>query len=1016
MGGQAMKRFWKAALIALGLLAAGGSGASAEVYRPASETQTDLTNITVPYATNGRTRTWAYTWSTTGQLLTVDGPLAGTDDTTTYTYNADGFLETVTNPLGHVTTVTTWNARGQPTAIVDANSVTTNLTYDYADRVLTMTVDPGTDESEYAFEYDAVGNLTKITQPEGGWLAYDYDDASRLTEISNNRGETQTFTVNLMGDPTAMTVRTSGSTITRQQSWVYDEIGRVIQAIGAGSQTTGFTYDKVGNLKTVTDARGKVFQASYDALDRVVSQTNPQSQAVQAGYSANDALNSHKDGRLLETTRVIDGFGQVIREVSPDRGTITYWYDEAGNLTQVVDGDGQQTNYTYDDGSRLTQATFAGASAETITYSYDATAGGNMGIGRLTGITEESGSSAFVYDAQGRLTGDTKVIQGRTYAVGYAYDRNGEVTEITLPSGRTVTFTRASDGLVSGITTKADPLASSETLASSVGYLPFGPLQSLTYGNGLTLTRTFDQNYWLERIEVKAIGVTSLDLTFGRNANGQLTGVTDNASSGRGASFTYTDAGRLATATGAWGDDAYTYDAAGNRTGKARDIGGTVTEENLVLASTSNRVNSTEDASTATLRTLTWRASGDLSQAAFAGGSTYEYHYNARKRLSVVEKDSVDAAWYGYDHAGRRVWRSVFGATTVQTHYVFDPAGHLIAEHDGATGDVVREYVWLDDIPVAMIDSSSGTAQTYFIHTGQIEEPLVVTDASKAKVWDGYVEPYGQAQVFGTPSAGLDLRLPGQWEQAETGGLFQNWHREYDPSLGRYIEADPLGIGAGQNVYAYVGGRPLEYTDPTGEYGQVIAGAAIGGVLDFAIQAYENDGNLACIDWWRVARSAAIGGALSLVPQLAGPLLGGVGGRLLGGVGARMGSKSRILFGQKRIGPNFGVEGRPAHLAGRSISDVANDLRSGALHPDQLPIDVFKVGDKIVAANNRSLAALSEAGLSPTKTTVIQPTASLLRRLREAPILSNATLPSSKIAVTPSQSNLTVLRVIELAK
>jgi len=771
--------------------------AQTTVQRLTGKTQTDTTSITVPYATNGRTRSWGYTWSPSGQLLSVDGPRPGTGDTTTYTYNSSGYLQTVTDPVAHVTTITAWNGRGQPTTVVDANSVTTTLTYDVRDRPLTVTVDPGAAQSQYVFEYDAVGNLTKITLPEGGWLSYTYDTASRLTGVANNRGETQTFGVNAMGDPTSVTVKTSGATITQQQSFVYDELGRVIQAIGAGAQTTGFGYDKVDNPTSVTDARGKLWQSTFDPLDRVITKTNPQSQTVQLAYSPSDQVTSHKDGRALETTRVIDGFGQVIREVSPDRGTLTYWYDEAGNLTKLVDGGGQETNYAYDNAGRLTSASFVGASAETITYTYDSIASGNKGVGRLTGVTEESGSSGFTYDAQGRVIQDAKTIQGRSYTVGYAYDRNSRVIGIILPSGRTVTFTRATDGLVTDISTKATPSSSSETLASSVSYKPFGPLAGLTYGNGLALTNSYDQNYWLSRAEVKATGATRLDLTLNRNENGQLTGVVDNASSGRGATYTYTDAGRLASASGPWGADSYTYDAAGNRLDQARDIGGTITHITATLSPTSNRIDSvTDDSSTTAV--------------------TYGYQYNARKRLSVLKKNGTDAAWYGYDYAGRRVWRSVFGTTTVQTHYIFDEDGRLLAEHDGATGAVVREYVWLDDEPLAMIDSSSGTAQTYFIHSGQIGEPLVMTDASKAKVWDAYVEPYGQAQVFGTPSAGLDLRLPGQWLQAETGGLHQNWHRDYDPSLGRYIEADPLGIEAGQNVYAYVDGRPAEYIDRTG--------------------------------------------------------------------------------------------------------------------------------------------------------------------------------------------------------
>lgn len=803
-------------LAAGALTVAGPSEAQSTVYRPSARTQTDTTTLTVPYATNGRTHTWGYTWSATGQLLTVDGPLAGAGDTTTYTYSGSGYLATVTDPVGHVTTVTAWNGRGKPATIVDSNGVTTTVTYDIYDRVLTATIDPGANQSLYAFEYNAMGDLTKITLPEGGYLSYAYDDGRRLTQVSNDRGESQAFAVNADGDPTSVTVKTAGATITKQQSFAYDELGRLIQAIGAGAQTTGLAYDKVDNPKSLTDARGKLFQASYDALDRVITQTNPQSQTVQLAYSPSDQVTSHKDGRVLETTRVIDGFGHVIQEVSPDRGALTFWYDEAGDLTKLVDGDGQETDYAYDAASRLLSATFVGASAETITYSYDSTASGNKGVGRLTGVTEKSGSSAFTYDAQGRLTQDLKTIQGRAYTVQYAYDRNGKITGITLPSGRLVMFTRATDGLVTDISMTATPTSSIETVASGVNYNPFGPLQGLTYGNGLTLAQTYDQNYWQTRTQVQETGVTSLDLTFGRNEDGQVNGVVDNASSGRGATYGYTDSGRLASAAGPWGSDTYTYDAAGNRLDKARTIGGTTTHETAVIGTTSNRVNTTQDAGSTTLRTLTYRTGGDLSQAVFAAGPTYAYQYNARKRLTVVKNNGTDAAWYGYDYAGHRVWRSVFSTTTVQTQYIFDEQGHLLAEHDGTTGAVVREYVWLDDMPVAMIDSSSGTAQTYFIHSGQLNEPQAMTDASKAKVWDAYVEPYGQAQVFGTPTAGLDMRLPGQFLQAEAGGLHQNWNRDYDPSLGRYIEADPIGIRAGQNVFAYVDGDPLSKSDPMG--------------------------------------------------------------------------------------------------------------------------------------------------------------------------------------------------------
>src|SRR6185503_13874041 len=134
-------------------------------------------------------------------------------------------------------------------------------------------------------------------------------------------------------------------------------------------------------------------------------------------------------------------------------------------------------------------------------------------------------------------------------------------------------------------------------------------------------------------------------------------------------------------------------------------------------------------------------------------------------------------------------------------------------------------YVWLDDMPVAVIDSTGASPATYYIHTGPLEEPLTMTDAAQNDAWDAFVEPFGQAQVFAA-AANINLRLPGQYSEDETGGLSQNWNRNYDPSLGRYIEADPLGIDAGQNVYGYVDGDPLSVSDPRG-LGP--AGAIVGG-------------------------------------------------------------------------------------------------------------------------------------------------------------------------------------------
>ncbi|WP_300578183.1 RHS repeat-associated core domain-containing protein [Phenylobacterium sp.] len=801
----------------------------------------------------------------------MDGPLAGAGDTFSYTYNSDGFLASIENEVGHTITITSWSGSGQPTTIVDPNGVTSTVAYDYADRVVEFVVAPGVGQSTYEFEYDPAGNLTKLTLPEGGWLAYDYDAANRLTRISNNRGQERVLTVNAVGEPTTLTTSSASSIVTQQQARAYDELGRLIAVTGAGSQSTAFGYDKVGNVTSITDARGKLFSQTYDALNRVSTQTDPNGAVVELAYTPTDVLTQLEDARDNETSRIVDGFGLVIQELSPDRGTSTYWYDAASNLTRMINGDGQEALFAYDDASRLTAVTYTGSSADNAAFSYDSTASGNYGIGRLTSVDEADVDTAFVYDARGRLTRDTKVIEGKTYVTEYGYDQNGAVTTITLPSGRIIAFDRAIDGLATAVSTQTSTTGPSTFVASEIEFLPFGPLAGLTYGNGLELVRSYDQNMWLGGIDVADGSTVRLDLAFGRNANGQLTSVTDGLGGGRSAVFTYTDAGRLETANGVWGADTYSYDATGNLEGWDRVLGGSTTASDMIISPTSNHLVEVEDSGGATVRDLSYLPGGDLSEDARAGGGTYTYEYNARRRLSHVELNGVDVASFGYDFRGNRVSRTLHGVSPTSSHFIFDANGHLLAEHDGATGSVLREYVWLGEILLAIVDHAASSPTLLYVHTGQIDEPLAVTNAAQQLVWSAAIEPYGQAHLLASPSAEIDLRLPGQWVEVALASLHQNWFRTYDPSLGRYIEADPLGIAAGQNLYVYVDGDPLNRVDPEGRFVLFVPliggvyGGAVAGVINLGVQ-YAGGEAFNPSSFGSAVASGALSGALLVSP------------------------------------------------------------------------------------------------------------------------------------------------------
>jgi RHS repeat-associated protein len=105
----------------------------------------------------------------------------------------------------------------------------------------------------------------------------------------------------------------------------------------------------------------------------------------------------------------------------------------------------------------------------------------------------------------------------------------------------------------------------------------------------------------------------------------------------------------------------------------------------------------------------------------------------------------------------------------------------------------------------------------YFVHADHLNTPRLVADATGTTVWRwDQGEPFGNNPADENPSGlgafDLPLRLPGQYFDAET-GLHYNYFRDYDPSIGRYGESDPLGLAGGINTYAYVVSNPVASRD-----------------------------------------------------------------------------------------------------------------------------------------------------------------------------------------------------------
>jgi YD repeat-containing protein len=168
----------------------------------------------------------SYTYNDFNQMLTATDPRGGV---TTYSYDTAGNLTSVTNAEGHVTSLSDYDANGRVGRIVDPNGLVTHLTY--SPRGWLTSKKAGEEMTRY--DYDGVGQLTKVTLADGSHVTYTYDDAHRLTAIVDSLGNGIVYTLDPMGNRVSEQVRDPEGALTRQTTRVYDALNRLQQITGA---------------------------------------------------------------------------------------------------------------------------------------------------------------------------------------------------------------------------------------------------------------------------------------------------------------------------------------------------------------------------------------------------------------------------------------------------------------------------------------------------------------------------------------------------------------------------------------------------------------------------------------------------------------------------------------------------------------------------------------------------------------------------------------------------------------
>ncbi len=126
-------------------------------------------------------------------------------------------------------------------------------------------------------------------------------------------------------------------------------------------------------------------------------------------------------------------------------------------------------------------------------------------------------------------------------------------------------------------------------------------------------------------------------------------------------------------------------------------------------------------------------------------------------------------------------------------------------------GRAFKEYIYLNGEPLAFVEDN----EMFFIHGDHLGTPQYMTDSEQSVVWQAKYYPYGEVELPAANRVTLNLRFAGQYHDVST-GLYHNYHRDYDPSIGQYIQADPIGLNGGMGLYLYANDNPIMFVDPLG--------------------------------------------------------------------------------------------------------------------------------------------------------------------------------------------------------
>ncbi len=736
-------------------------------------------------------RTVEYRYHPNGQIEQIDGPRNDIADITEYHYDSAGNRIAETNALGHQIHWQQHNTNGNPNTRVDANGVITEFTYDLNGATVAYRLqDPNNllPSLETRLTLDDLGQVTQLDTPAYGPIELEYDHTQRLISVTNALGERIQLIRDIAGEITHEHIQDANGTTHYSRQHTLDELGRELNSLGAMGQRTHNTYDANGNPLVQEDGLNHATFNTFDELNRLQQQLDPLLNTTQYRYDAQGNLTTVTDAQGLTTRYAYNAFDELITQHSPDTGTTTFTYDNAGNQTNSTDANGTTAHYRYDAINRLTDIHYPNNTHENITYTYDQTHNHNPGIGRLTQIDDASGTTSLHYTYWGALSAKTYDIADQDYSLTYGYDNKSRIIRTTYPSGRLVHYTRNTLGHITQIHTQKDENSPNITLVTNIQYLPFGPVKSLQYGNGLIQNIEYDQSYRITQIENHALSpIANINYTYDLNNN--IITQHNTEADPPTQIFEYDPLNRIITAEGGYGALDFLYDAVGNRTQKTHQYNGNTQNHTYTYPAESHRLShiDIDNNGQSLTRQFTYDANGNQLTDTLTNNTTVinqthrTYGESNRPTQTHNTGDTLD---YRHNALGQRTLKRINGK---ETHFHYNEAGQLIAVTTG-TGATTTEHLFLGSIPIAVFIAG----QTDTIPEPPVIEPLPLLDL-------GILEPYIAQDRTGTATNSTDghtLTLTGnRWlSTTDTFTVTENTLLTFDFSSDQLGEIHGIGF------------------------------------------------------------------------------------------------------------------------------------------------------------------------------------------------------------------------------